>query len=66
MLGILDAHPDNSEDDESGLLDFGDGAEMAVKMMGIIAPVAKNLLGRPPRCYGVTPLLVFREVTGLA
>lgn len=63
VLGILDARPDNRAESD-GLVDFGDGSEMAVNMMGIIAPIAQNLLGRPKRCYGVTPLLVFREITG--
>lgn len=60
-LGILDAVPD--EMDAGGQVnDWGNGAEMAVKMMGIIAPITRNLLGRPPEFYGITPLLIFREV----
>lgn len=62
VLGILDARPGAMAPSDD--LDFSDGEEMAIKMMTVIAPLAKNLLGRPPRCYGVTPLLLFREISG--
>jgi hypothetical protein len=29
-----------------------------------MAPAARQMLGRPPNWHGVTPLLIFREVSG--
>lgn len=60
ILGILDAQPDSI--DAPGDVDFGQGQEMAANMMGIIAPLTRNMLGRPTYSYGLTPLLVFRAV----
>ncbi|WP_299724694.1 hypothetical protein [Devosia sp.] len=60
ILGILDAQPDTPG--QSGEVDWGQGEEIAAKMVGIIAPITRNMLGRPGYCYGVTPLLVFRVV----
>lgn len=61
-LGILDALPDGVGDDHSTAdPDWGNGAEMAVKMMSIIAPITRNMLGRPSSFYGITPLLIFEK-----
>jgi len=58
MLGIVDALPDavsHHADNESF------GGEFANAMLQMI-PVARQLLGRPKNHYGVTPILIFREV----
>lgn len=61
MLGILDARLDGVNVGTQP--NFSDGTEMASKLMGIISPIARQMLGRPPSSYGVTPLLIFRSVT---
>lgn len=58
-LGILDARPGISTPSDP---DMSDGVEIAGKMMEIFGPVIRNLLGRPNDHYGITPLLIFREV----
>ncbi|MCQ8873602.1 hypothetical protein NP945_17350 [Mesorhizobium sp. LMG17149] len=63
ILGVLDARPDEPAA-EAPTPDLGDPEEMAAKLMSIIAPMARLFLGRPPRSYGVTPLLIFREISG--
>ena len=59
LLGILDAVPD------SGVLaddpPVGPEDSMAT-LMRALAPLARQVLGRPPDHYGVTPLLIFREI----
>lgn len=61
MLGILDALPDTVS------LDFRnvtpDGAEMVTKVFESMAPALRTLLGRPEDAYGVTPLMIFREIS---
>ena len=59
LLGILDAVPD------SGVLaddpPVGPEDSMAT-LMRALAPLARQVLGRPPSHYGVTPLLILREI----
>lgn len=62
ILGILDANPDDLDLHSTSQPSWGNGEEMAVKMVNIIAPVTRNFLGRPADFYGVTPLLIFREI----
>lgn len=70
MVGILDAIPD----DEQSAVPLG-SAPINVKvvqaagtlfgiMVASLAPIVRNLLGRPADYYAVTPLLIFREVSG--
>ena len=66
MIGILDAMPDSGADDTSALL-----ADLMVplslgslgEVVGRLAPAIRGMLGRPPDAHGMTPLLVFREVS---
>jgi hypothetical protein len=60
MLGILDALPDGSEAAVKPQSLF----EPIVNIMEQLAPLTRQLLGRPPQAYGMTPLLIFRAVTG--
>lgn len=63
IVGILDAKPELLEDDNPELEpNFDDGTEIAGKLMQMLAPVAKNMVGRPDSSYGMTPILIFREV----
>jgi len=69
VIGILDALPDfripSAEDPEPKTLD-----EIAVDMIpndfvkiaANLAAVARDLIGRPRTMFGVTPILIFREV----
>lgn len=63
VVGILDAQP------YSGLFDssptpLGEGGEQAAAhLFQLIAPITRTIMGRPNAAYGITPLLVFREVS---
>ena len=57
LLGILDAVPDSDADSRP----LSPGEDIAT-LMRALAPAARQLLGRPPDHYGVTPLLIFREI----
>jgi hypothetical protein len=61
IVGILDAFPD---DDESALNNFVGGASLGSlgEFVGTFGPATRTLLGRPAESYGMTPLLIFREV----
>lgn len=56
LLGILDAGPDPRPTASPS-----PDVEDLVDLMRMLAPAARELLGRPPDHYGVTPLLSFRE-----
>jgi hypothetical protein len=74
LLGLLDAKPDldaltgtlGIDDDDDDVLD-GSGAVLFNSIIGNIsrklAPIVRMLLGRPANAYGITPLLIFREVS---
>jgi hypothetical protein len=79
MLGVLDAHPDpitvSSPEEEFAAaqraIPTGDASSMITLVtrgfggfIDGIAPFCRLLLGRPSRSYGLTPLVIFREVTG--
>jgi hypothetical protein len=78
ILGILDAQPDDEKKEpqaqyeaaEATMKAVGDNAITTFVTKGFggfidgIAPFARMLLGRQSRSYGMTPLLVFRAVTG--
>lgn len=60
MLGILDALPENV--DEEIRQQTPDGSEMLAKLYESMVPMLRTMLGRPKDAYGVTPLMIFREV----
>ncbi len=62
VLGVLDARPDPLSSLSSVTPDFTDGMQFASKMLDLLAPICRNVLGRPPMSFGVTPLAIFREV----
>jgi len=37
----------------------------SASLVEAMAPLAKQMLGRPSGAHGVTPLLIFRDITGL-
>lgn len=71
MLGVLDAQPDEGgqgDVDANNLVDFTDASRLIdhslVGQFGsIMSPIFRILLGRPGTHYGVTPLLIFREIS---
>jgi hypothetical protein len=77
ILGILDARPDEEEArlspqerlDGAGAAMATDGV-MTLVTQGFggfidgVAPLARMLLGRRSTAYGLTPILIFREVAG--
>ena len=67
-LGILDAfvderNSDNNDDEHN--LDIQQDVSMASTLLKQIAPFARQFLGRPSNAYGLTPIVIFREVVGL-
>ena len=68
MLGVLDALPDGNEADKStGLEAFGVGDPFGPSPFGdlmlTMTPAVRGLLGRPSSAYGMTPLMIFREIS---
>lgn len=62
MLGVLDAMPASSySEDDADLV--ADGAIVANLLRHLI-PIARQSFGRPAHTYGVTPLVIFREIGG--
>jgi len=65
MVGLLDAVPDPVE--EPHIKEMRKSADEAT--LGLYAgalasmlPIIRPMMGRPENAYGVTPLLIFREV----
>lgn len=56
MLAILDASPFETESDQDT------NVNLLGQALNALAGPTRNLLGRPEGSYGVTPLLIFREV----
>lgn len=74
VVGILDASPESDVPDVSQFENSFDvnaavrretaaGNPPVTALMRAMAPQARRLLGRPSNAFGVTPLLIFREVT---
>jgi hypothetical protein len=62
IVGILDAMPehlDPQSPDPSSVLDDAPLAHPA----RTLGPLVRQLMGRPAQAYGITPLLIFREVS---
>lgn len=69
MLGIVDAFPDvqhepteenpSVDDVVAGLVSPSVG-----NLAATMAPVARSMIGRPRTAFGMTPLMIFREVSG--
>lgn len=66
MLGILDALPYDGEQDMTALemIRAGMTTDGIAKAALQFAPYIRMALGRPLLSYGMTPLLVFREISG--
>lgn len=65
MLGILDAHPDPlSDPDRPAQVTDGVPTNLIATLITSLVPVVRGMLGRPTNAFGVTPLLIFRKVSG--
>ncbi len=71
LLGILDARPDSDVEplenqirDQLSETDPLEFLQASVVFYRTIAPFIRTILGRPMDAYGVTPLLIFREIGG--
>jgi hypothetical protein len=67
LLGVLDAFPISHQTDTEYAADQLKAAECLGtfgEMIGSLAPAIAKLLGRPPDSFGMTPLLIFREISG--
>jgi hypothetical protein len=62
ILGILDALPDDPGDQSPDLSAVLEDAPLANPARAL-GPMVRQLMGRPTRAYGITPLLIFREVS---
>lgn len=67
IVGVLDAFPYDpdylTEDGEPLANVLATLATTPIGQMTVqLAPIAQSLLGRPPLAYGVTPLMIFREI----
>lgn len=69
MVGVLDAFPfdpDATTDNGQPIVEMlaaVTGTQVG-QLVANLAPLARSLLGRPPGSFGVTPLLIFREISG--
>jgi hypothetical protein len=67
MIGILDARPDPLTDlINPPPLDMENPSEMGTKILKLLSPISRNLLGRPVTSFAVTPLIIFREIKARA
>jgi len=62
ILGVLDALPDQTSADHDEIAPGLVGG-MLTLLLGALAPIMRQV-GRPGEAYGVTPLLIFRDVSG--
>lgn len=65
ILGILNARPEYLAPDLSGQFkenDLGLTESIVGQVSKLLAPVVRVSLGRPSAAFGITPLLIFREV----
>lgn len=65
MIGVLDAEPDlitgtDYSQEQNNLL-FG--LRGMSHLLDLIGPIARSFLGRPSGAYGITPLVIYREVS---
>jgi hypothetical protein len=69
MLGILDAFPDDNSEAEQMESEAASTASSEMlagspfgELMNLMLPFIRPLLGRPFSAYGMTPLMIFREI----
>ncbi len=62
MLGVLDAFPNFSSTADLNNAIVNLAGTMVGEISARISPVAREWLGRPDGAYGMTPLLIYREI----
>ena len=70
MLGILDAHPDlggQAAVEANNAINFADplrlqSNSLVGQLAAIMSPIFRVLVGRPGSNFGITPLMIFRQV----
>ena len=62
MLGILDALPDDTASDGSSTKLYVPSQFNLTSVVESVGPLARTLLGRPATSFGMTPLMIYREV----
>lgn len=60
MVGILDALPEIQQESAQEIITTA--ANPLVEVMSRLGPLTRTMLGRPDSSYGMTPLVIFREV----
>jgi hypothetical protein len=70
MVGVMDVFPKYAlmRNESGDLPDFDKMTQDSMQtpiasFMSMIGPVARSAMGRPENYYGITPLLIFREVS---
>ena len=64
VVGVMDAAPHDFSGDILGDVDFDDGMEaFGMKITNAMAPMARVLLGRPSHAFGLTPLVIYRDIS---
>jgi muconolactone delta-isomerase len=66
VVGILDAQPNDWLTDTPTVTAGVDGSQAVNLIFQSLAPITRNIMGKPANAYGVTPLLIFREVSAKA
>jgi len=71
MVGVLDALPEVDVDGHPTPTAISDiiysqavGVSPIGELMQRLTPAIRGLLGRPARAYGITPLVIFRQIAG--
>lgn len=61
IVGILDARPE-SEPTVDAEPDFSEFREIGTKLLDVIMPITRAMLGRDSYSFGMTPILIFRNI----
>jgi hypothetical protein len=61
MVGILDSYP---QTDDTVQIEAASTITGLWQVISQMAPAIRGILGKPNESYGLTPLLIFREVSG--
>ncbi|WP_431204802.1 hypothetical protein ACQ86E_07060 [Bradyrhizobium betae] len=60
LVGILDAKPN----EESTAVQDSNGFNPMLAALSLLAPAVRQVMGRPNAMFGITPLMIFRSVSG--
>lgn len=60
LVGILDAKPDVTSENSPDQ----NGFNPMLAALSFLAPIVRQVMGRPNETFGITPLMIFRSVSG--